>query len=53
MLPRVVVLSSATFGCVYSPSVPPRFRKEKTEKTGKLPRARKPVLPSGNPLVEV
>jgi hypothetical protein len=53
MLPRVVALSSATFGCVYAPSVPLKFREEKAAKTGKLPRTRKPAVRIGNALLEV
>jgi hypothetical protein len=52
MLPRIVALSSATFGCLYAPNVPLKFRKAKTAKTGKLPRTRKQALPSSNALVE-
>jgi len=39
MLPRVVALSSATFGCVSAPSVPKKFREEKLLRSGRFPRA--------------
>jgi hypothetical protein len=46
MLPHVVSLSSATFGCVYAPSVPKKFREEKVLKPGKIRQLRAPSLPA-------
>ena len=48
MLPRVVALSSATFGCVPAPSLPKNSREEKLRKPKKLRRKPAPPLQPSN-----